>query len=56
MGAIIFVDVWLLKRFGLKPNYAEASGTKFYWAPHASGSYFTGLSLFAHALYSVTGI
>jgi purine-cytosine permease-like protein len=33
MGAIIFVDFWLLKRLGLKPNYAEASGTLFYWVP-----------------------
>jgi purine-cytosine permease-like protein len=32
MGAVIFVDFWLLKRFGMQPYYAEASGGKFNWA------------------------
>lgn len=32
MGAVIFVDFWLLKRLGLKSNYAEASGIRFNWA------------------------
>ncbi len=32
MGAVIFVDFWLLERFGLRRNYAEATGTTFNWA------------------------
>jgi len=32
MGAVIFVDFWLMRRFGLRPYYAEASGTGFNWA------------------------
>jgi purine-cytosine permease-like protein len=31
MGAILFVDFWLLRRFGLRPDYAAATGTRFYW-------------------------
>ena len=29
MGAVIFVDFWLLKKLGLKDNYAERTGTSF---------------------------
>jgi purine-cytosine permease-like protein len=29
MGAVIFVDFWLIKRFGLESNYAEKSGKQF---------------------------
>jgi purine-cytosine permease-like protein len=32
MGAVIFVDFWLLNKFGLKSYYAEASGKSFNWA------------------------
>ncbi len=32
MGAVIFVDFWLLKKFGRQSNYAELSGTAFNWA------------------------
>ncbi len=32
MGAVIFVDFWLLKKLGAKSNYAEFSGTAFNWA------------------------
>lgn len=32
MGAVIFVDFWLIKWFGLKSSYAEYSGTVFNWA------------------------
>jgi purine-cytosine permease-like protein len=32
MGAVVFVDFWLSKRFGFQPNYAERSGTDFNWA------------------------
>ena len=33
MGAIIFVDYWLLKRLGMKSYYAEVTNTTFYWVP-----------------------
>ena len=29
MGAIIFVDFWLIKKFGLQSNYAEISKKRF---------------------------
>jgi purine-cytosine permease-like protein len=32
MGAVIFVDFWLLKKFGLHSSYAEVSGKAFNWA------------------------
>jgi purine-cytosine permease-like protein len=32
MGAVIFVDFWLLERLGLRRNYAEATGATFNWA------------------------
>jgi purine-cytosine permease-like protein len=32
MGAVVFADFWLLKRFGLKSFYAERSGQLFNWA------------------------
>ncbi len=32
MGAVVFVDFWLMKRLGLQPFYAEASGKPVNWA------------------------
>jgi purine-cytosine permease-like protein len=32
MGAVIFVDFWVLKKFGCKSYYAEYSGKSFNWA------------------------
>ena len=32
MGAVIFVDFWLIRKFGLKSNYAEISRKSFNWA------------------------
>ncbi|MFC1761300.1 hypothetical protein ACFL6U_04380 [Planctomycetota bacterium] len=32
MGAVIFVDFWLIKKLGLQSNYAELSGKAFNWA------------------------
>ncbi len=32
MGAVIFVDFWLMRKFGLQSNYADLSGTVFNWA------------------------
>ncbi len=33
MGAIIFVDFWLMEKLGLRKNYAEYKGINFYWVP-----------------------
>jgi len=46
MGAVIFVDFWLIKKFGLESNYAELSGKSFNWA--AGGTWL--LTLLAAAL------
>jgi len=32
MGAVIFVDFWLIRKFGLQSNYAELSKRSFNWA------------------------
>jgi purine-cytosine permease-like protein len=32
MGAVIFVDFWLIRRFGLHSDYAEVSRKNFNWA------------------------
>jgi len=32
MGAVIFVDFWLIRKFGLQSYYAELSGKSFNWA------------------------
>jgi purine-cytosine permease-like protein len=32
MGAVVFVDFWLIRRFGLQSNYAALSRTHFNWA------------------------
>lgn len=33
MGAVVFCDFWLMKRFGMQPYYAEATGQGINWAP-----------------------
>jgi purine-cytosine permease-like protein len=32
MGAVVFVDFWLARKFGIQPSYAEATGIGFNWA------------------------
>ena len=32
MGAVIFVDYWLIRKFGLRSNYAQLSRKTFNWA------------------------
>jgi purine-cytosine permease-like protein len=32
MGAVVFVDFWLMKKMGLRSYYAEAAGQSFNWA------------------------
>jgi purine-cytosine permease-like protein len=36
MGAVIFVDFWLLPRLRLRQNWAEATGRSFNWAAGAA--------------------
>ncbi|MGC9329022.1 MAG: purine-cytosine permease family protein [Candidatus Hinthialibacter sp.] len=42
MGAVIFVDFWLIRKFGLISNYAEVSRITFNWA--AGLTYFLTLA------------
>jgi len=32
MGAVVFVDFWLIRKLNLRSNYAEAGGGSFNWA------------------------
>jgi purine-cytosine permease-like protein len=32
MGAVVFIDYWLIRKFGLQGNYAEQSREPFNWA------------------------
>ena len=32
MGAVIFVDFWLIRKFGLQSNYARTEPQDFNWA------------------------
>jgi purine-cytosine permease-like protein len=36
MGAVIFVDFWILPRLGLRSNFAESTGRGFNWAAAAA--------------------
>jgi len=36
MGAVIFVDFWLMPKLGLRSSYAELSGRSFNWAAGAA--------------------
>jgi purine-cytosine permease-like protein len=47
MGAVVFCDYWLLRRFGLQPFYADASGKDFNWAPALAWLLTLGLCLVA---------
>jgi len=43
MGAVIFVDFWLIRKFGLQSSYAERSGAAFNWA--AGGAWLVTLAV-----------
>ncbi|MGA8204076.1 MAG: hypothetical protein WB812_06115 [Woeseiaceae bacterium] len=45
MGAVIFCDFWLMKRFGMQPFYAEAAGKTVNWAPAIAWILTVGLCL-----------
>jgi purine-cytosine permease-like protein len=36
MGAVIFMDFWVIPKLGLRGSYAELSGRSFYWAAGAA--------------------
>jgi len=36
MGAVVFVDFWLIPKFGLRSSYAQLSGRSFNWAAGAA--------------------
>ena len=50
MGAVIFVDFWLIPKFGLKSNYAEVSRQTFNWA--AGLTWFVTLGVCLGLVYS----
>jgi hypothetical protein len=43
MGAVIFVDFWLLAPLGLRSNFAQSSGKVFYWP--AAIAWFTSVGV-----------
>jgi purine-cytosine permease-like protein len=47
MGAVIFVDFWVLPRLGLRSNFAEATGRSLNWAAAAA---WIGSVLFCSAI------
>ncbi len=53
MGAVIFVDFWLIKKFGLQSNYAQISRKAFNWA--AALAWFVTLGT-AWALVKFAGV
>jgi purine-cytosine permease-like protein len=53
MGAVIFVDFWLIRKFGLQSSYAEYSGAAFNWA--ASAAWLVTLAV-AWALVKYAGL
>ncbi|MHC4126216.1 MAG: hypothetical protein ACYSRR_07170 [Planctomycetota bacterium] len=53
MGAVIFVDFWLIKKLGLQSNYARISGKAFNWA--AALAWFVTLGT-AWALVKFAGV
>jgi purine-cytosine permease-like protein len=49
MGAVVFVDFWLMRRFGLQPDYAQHRGVAFNWA--AGLTWFATLALCVGLVY-----
>jgi len=47
MGAVIFCDFWMMKRFGMQPFYAEAANLGINWAPALAWIVTLGLCLVA---------
>jgi purine-cytosine permease-like protein len=53
MGAVIFVDFWLIRKLGMQSSYAEVSGKVFNWAAGLAWLLTVGACLF---LYFVCGV
>ncbi|HUS73571.1 MAG TPA: hypothetical protein VMY06_10945 [Sedimentisphaerales bacterium] len=51
MGAVIFVDFWLLPKLGLRASYAELSGSSFNWA--AGVAWILTLAVCLGAVFSI---
>jgi purine-cytosine permease-like protein len=51
MGAVIFVDFWLIPKLGLRSSYAELSGSSFNWA--AGVAWILTLVVCLSAVYSI---
>jgi len=51
MGAVIFVDFWLIPRLGLRSSYAELSGRSFNWA--AGAAWLLTLALCLGAVFTI---
>ncbi len=50
MGAVIFIDFWVLPRLGLRSNYAAVTGGRFNWA--AAGAWIASLSICTYLVLS----
>jgi len=51
MGAVIFVDFWLIPKLGLRSSYAELSGHSFNWA--AGAAWILTLAICLGAVFSI---
>ncbi len=51
MGAVIFVDFWLIPKLGLRSSYAELSGRSFNWA--AGAAWLLTLALCLGAVFTI---
>ena len=53
MGAVIFVDFWLIRKFGLESNYAEVSRKTFNWAAGLTWFLTLGFCLVLNQLFDI---
>ncbi|MBN1853120.1 MAG: hypothetical protein JW829_10370 [Pirellulales bacterium] len=57
MGAVVFIDFWLIRKIGLRNNYAEKAGIPFNWA--AGVAWFATLAIclwLVHSNLTIHGI
>ncbi len=53
MGAVIFVDYWLIRKLGLQDNYAQRSGQNFNWAAGLTWFLTLGACIAINQLYKI---
>lgn len=53
VGAIIFIDVYLLQKIGLRDDYAERTGTNFNWAVAITWGATLILCLFLNIIFNI---